>query len=141
MLFTSAELSKPKRIQGALVTDDEIHRVVDYIKSHSEPVTYDDTITERQVGALYLSHGGGDDDDPLLLDAKDIIGRAGKASASLLQRHLKVGYARAARILDILEGQGFIGPSDGAKPREILMRQDEAGFDSDSADDSVEPEI
>jgi S-DNA-T family DNA segregation ATPase FtsK/SpoIIIE len=64
--------------------------------------------------------GDGEDDDPLLPDAKEEIIRAGKASASLLQRRLKVGYARAARLLDLLEQEGFIGPADGAKPREIL---------------------
>ena len=71
-------------------------------------------------GGGNVSHGIDDDSDPLIPEAKEEIIRAGKASASLLQRRLKVGYARAARLLDLLEQDGFIGPGDGAKPREIL---------------------
>ena len=75
--------------------------------------------------------GGGmdEDSDPLIPEAKEEIIRAGKASASLLQRRLKVGYARAARLLDLLEVEGFIGPGDGAKPREILKVEFTKGMD------------
>lgn len=121
MLYTSPELSKPRRIQGALVSDEEIKRVVDYLKSQGEGPDYDETITEKQKSSTVFAGGfGGEDDDPLLPEAKEVIKQAGKASASLLQRRLKVGYARAARLLDLLEAEGFIGPGDGAKPREIL---------------------
>lgn len=122
MLFTSPELSKPRRIQGAFVSDDEIKRVVDYLKSESEGPDYDETITEKQRSATVFSGGDNMDNDPLIPEAKEVIAQAGKASASLLQRRLKVGYARAARLLDLLEAEGFIGPGDGAKPREILMQ-------------------
>jgi S-DNA-T family DNA segregation ATPase FtsK/SpoIIIE len=143
MLFSTAELGTPKRIQGALVTDSEISRVVDFIKSKCEPVDYDFSVTQRNgggpggAGSIGGGAGGdGEDDDPLIPDAKEEIIRAGKASASLLQRRLKVGYARAARLLDLLEQEGFIGPADGAKPREILKadfgRQLE--LDSESAE-------
>lgn len=123
MLFTTAELATPKRIQGAFVSDDEIKRVVEFLKSRYDPADYDLNVTERSSrGETRFSSGipVEDDSDPLLPDAKEEILRAGKASASLLQRRLKVGYARAARILDLLEQEGFIGPGDGAKPREIL---------------------
>lgn len=127
MLLSTAELATPKRIQGAFVSDTEISRVVEYIKSKYDPADYDFSVTQRvsngSSGSTSFGGGGGgdgEDDDPLLPDAKEEIIRAGKASASLLQRRLKVGYARAARLLDLLEQQGFIGPSDGAKPREIL---------------------
>ena len=125
MLLSTAELATPKRVQGALVTDPEISRVVDFIKSKCDPADYDFSVVQRPGGAnnTSFSGGGGDDgedDDPLIPDAKEEIIRAGKASASLLQRRLKVGYARAARLLDLLEQEGFIGPGDGAKPREIL---------------------
>jgi S-DNA-T family DNA segregation ATPase FtsK/SpoIIIE len=106
---------------------------VDFIKSKYEPVEYDYSVTERPGASADGSAGGGiadEDSDPLIPDAKEEILRAGKASASLLQRRLKVGYARAARLLDLLEQEGFIGPGDGAKPREILKgdsgRQGEA---------------
>lgn len=123
MLFSTAELATPKRIQDSFVSETEIHRVVEFIKSKYEPADYDFTVTERhQSGTVF--GGGGDvsdeDSDDLLPEAKEEILRAGKASASLLQRRLKVGYARAARLLDLLEEEGFIGPGDGAKPRELL---------------------
>lgn len=126
MLYTTAELSTPKRVQGAFVSDDEIKRVVDFIKSKYEPADYDLSVLERPSGGDTKFTNGipvEDDSDPLLPDAKEEILRAGKASASLLQRRLKVGYARAARLLDLLEQEGFIGPGDGAKPREILNVQ------------------
>ncbi|PIS05200.1 MAG: cell division protein FtsK [Candidatus Buchananbacteria bacterium CG10_big_fil_rev_8_21_14_0_10_42_9] len=120
MLFLTAELGKPIRLQGAFATEEEVKKVVRYLKDKSN-AEYIDGITEKQTG---VEIGSGVDDeggeDELLGDAKQIIIQAGKASASLLQRRLRVGYARAARILDILEQQGFIGPADGAKPREIL---------------------
>jgi S-DNA-T family DNA segregation ATPase FtsK/SpoIIIE len=122
MLFSTAELATPKRVQGAFVSDGEISKVIDFIKSKYEPVDYDYTVIERtRTGtAGSSSDQSEDDDDPMLEEAMEEIIRAGKASASLLQRRLKVGYARAARILDLLEQRGFIGPADGAKPREIL---------------------
>jgi S-DNA-T family DNA segregation ATPase FtsK/SpoIIIE len=122
MLFTTAELATPKRIQGGYVSDAEISRVVEFIKSKYEPADYDLSVTERQGSGTAFALGEGDeeDSDPMLPAAKEEILRAGKASASLLQRRLKVGYARAARLLDLLEQEGFIGPGDGAKPREIL---------------------
>lgn len=126
MLFTTAEMSSPKRVQGAFVSDDEIKRVVDFIKSKYEPADYDLSVLERPSnGDTKFTNGipVEDDSDPFIPDAKEEILRAGKASASLLQRRLKVGYARAARLLDLLEQEGFIGPGDGAKPREILNVQ------------------
>ena len=121
MLTISADLSKPLRIQGAYVSDEEIDRVTRFLRESGEP-SYQDGVTVKQAvptidGAL---SGDDDDDDELLEPAKEVILQAGKASASLLQRRLRVGYARAARLLDLLEAQGFIGPGDGAKPREIL---------------------
>jgi len=123
MLFTSAELSKPKRLQGAFLSDDEIKRTVDYIRSHTEeaPEYIPDVTERRPMGASGSSVEFDDESDPLLHDAKDTVLRAGKASASLLQRRLKVGYARAARLLDLMEEQGVIGPGEGAKPRAILV--------------------
>ena len=120
MLFLSADLSKPKRLQGAFVSDAEIKKVTDFIKDNYGAPDYQDEIVDRSSvggrGTVFSNNDG----DELLPEAKDVIVRAGKGSASLLQRRLKIGYARAARILDILEEQGFIGPADGAKPREIL---------------------
>lgn len=123
MLITSNDIPMPKRLQGAFVSEAEIGRVVDFVKSKYDPPEYDPGVVERPAGGPTVFGGGAgfeEDSDPLINDAKEEIIRAGKASASLLQRRLKVGYARAARLLDLLEQEGFIGPADGAKPREIL---------------------
>jgi len=121
MLYLGPEMSRPKRIQGVYLADKEISDVVRYIKSHGE-VEYD----EKLLGATSAVGGGmgggfGSSDEPLMNEAIEVIRESGKASASLLQRRLKLGYARAARILDLLEEQGIIGPSDGAKAREIFL--------------------
>lgn len=122
MLFISSEFNKPHRIQGAFVGDKETHRVVDFFKSQAGAVIYNDEVTERPKQSLNIpgfENGGDGDSDDLLEEAKAEVLRAGKASASFLQRRLKVGYARAARLLDLLEEQGVIGPGEGAKPREV----------------------
>jgi len=120
LLFTSATLSKPRRIQGAYVSESEIERIADILRSHGEP-SYQEAVTIKVSGG---KNNGDDDDggDPLYNEAKNIVIETQKASASLLQRHLRVGYARAARLLDLLEKNGVVGPGEGAKPREILYR-------------------
>ncbi len=122
MLFTSAEFNKPKRIQGAFIGEKEVKKVVDFFKVQVGAVIYNEDIVEkpkRNLGIPGFESEGSDDDDPLLQEATEEVRRAGKASASLLQRRLRVGYARAARLLDIMEQQGIIGPGEGAKPREV----------------------
>ena len=120
MLYTAAEISKPKRLQGAFVNDQEIKNVVDFIKNKYDPVSYNNEVLEKSSSATSFGISSGDG-DTLLPEAVQVIFQAGKGSASLLQRRLKVGYARAARLLDIMEEQGIIGPADGAKPRELLI--------------------
>jgi S-DNA-T family DNA segregation ATPase FtsK/SpoIIIE len=128
MLFSSVSLTKPKRIQGALISDQEIKRVVSYIKEKSGSPNYITEIVERQkvrgVAGVGID-GGSDDDDELFQEAKELIINSGKASASFLQRRLSIGYARAARLLDILEESGIIGPSNGAKAREIMVTKEQ----------------
>lgn len=122
MLFISGELSKPKRIQGAFVSEDEAEKVIDFIKkSNAAPeenglVDKVDDIINRAAEA-----GEEGDDDELYNEAVEVVRSANKASASLLQRRLKVGYARAARLLDIMEARGVVGPGEGAKPREVYQ--------------------
>jgi S-DNA-T family DNA segregation ATPase FtsK/SpoIIIE len=142
MLFTSAELSKPKRLQGAFSSDEDIRRVIEHLKESGEP-EYLDAVVEKSSGPSGINIPGSDNSgDDLLPEAKRVILQAGKASASLLQRRLSVGYARAARILDLLEEQGFIGPGDGAKPREILAREiDETDAPDEAAEAENEDEV
>jgi len=144
MLFISAELGKPVRIQGSYVSDEEIERVVQVLKESGAP-TYEEGVTERSMngngnGLAGVDEGYDDDEDDLLPEARAVILQAKKASASLLQRRLRVGYARAARLLDLLEAQGLIGPGDGAKPRQVLVRGDEQEYVSDE-EDTAEEEI
>ncbi len=120
MLFTSSELSKPRRLQGALVSEAEIERIVNHLRNGNEP-NYLSEVTEKQVSRVVSGLDDIGSDDELLSSAKEVIWQANKASASLLQRRLRIGYARAARLLDLLEEEGIIGPGDGAKPREILI--------------------
>jgi S-DNA-T family DNA segregation ATPase FtsK/SpoIIIE len=121
MLFVSAEFTKPKRVQGAYIGEKEVKRVVEFFKGQTGAVIYDEQITEKpkRAGGIPGLGGGEEIDDDLYEEAKAEVMRAGKASASLLQRRLRIGYARAARILDILEDNGVIGPGEGAKPREV----------------------
>ncbi|MFA6215521.1 MAG: DNA translocase FtsK 4TM domain-containing protein [Patescibacteria group bacterium] len=121
MLYVSADISKPKRLQGAFASDDDIKRVIEYLKNQEEPEYIDEVVERQQMSGSDFQSVDDGESDPLLPEAKEVIMRAKKASASLLQRRLRVGYARAARILDLLEEQGVIGPGDGAKPREVLM--------------------
>ncbi|OGM00709.1 hypothetical protein A2480_04725 [Candidatus Uhrbacteria bacterium RIFOXYC2_FULL_47_19] len=122
MLFVSSDLSKPKRIQCCYVSDRDIKQVVGFIvEKMDEPVEYVEGVTEKKTGGSSSFSGADDDDDELYDEARATVVKAGKASASYLQRRLKVGYARAARLLDLLEERGIIGPGDGAKPRQILV--------------------
>ncbi len=131
MLFLTAEISKPKRIQGAYVSDKEIKKVTNYLKDKAGEPNYLEGITDKQkvrgIGGAGLddNEGGEGDYDDLFEEAKEIVVNMGKASASLLQRRLSIGYARAARIMDELEEAGVIGPANGAKPRDILITKEQ----------------
>ncbi|MEI6627152.1 MAG: DNA translocase FtsK 4TM domain-containing protein, partial [bacterium] len=123
MLYIGPETAKPKRIQGVFLADEEIKNVVDCIKKQVGSDFVDSLMVDKQAsGGLGIADfSSADDGDDLLSEAKQVIREAGKASASLLQRRLKIGYSRAARILDLLEEKGIIGASDGAKPREVFL--------------------
>lgn len=128
MLFMPKNLGKPIRVQGVYVSTKEIERVTNRLKLTIEP-TYDESIvagsTSGIPGGDTVGVGDGSDQDDLFHDAVALIKATGKASASLFQRRLSVGYARAARILDILEEHGLVGPANGAKPREIFISEEE----------------
>ncbi len=118
MLYQSAEVSKSKRVQGAFTTEDEAVKVVEFLKEQ-ESANYNEEITEQkhQTG----SFSSASSEDEMFAQAVEEVIRAGKASASLLQRRLRLGYARASRLIDIMEEQGIIGPQDGARPREVYI--------------------
>lgn len=121
MLFLPPDASKPVRIQGVLLADAEINNLIKYMKSLGLAPQYTAEVTEMPLGRLGGRGGGGDQDD-LFEEAVRTVCQYDRASASLLQRRLKVGYARAARIIDELEEAGIIGVGDGSKPRDVLVR-------------------
>ncbi len=126
MLFITPELSKPKRIQGAYVDDREIKKITRYIREQVGEAEYDDEIVEKhKVKGMAGVRFSDNDSDDLYGEAKDIIVNSGKASTSFLQRRLRIGYARAARLIDLLEESGIVGPANGARPREILISKEE----------------
>ncbi len=129
MLFYPVGYPKPVRVQGCFVSDTEVEQVVDFIKNKQQPAEYDDKIMEEIERQAVIEKKKGDkaggedmgDSDPLFNDAVDCVLDAGQASTSYLQRRLKVGYARAARLVDELEDRGIVGPLEGSKPREVLI--------------------
>ena len=121
MLYASATDPFPVRIQGTFVSDNEVENVVEYVKQYGEPEYIDDEIfveddDEVDVGPNLFGEG----EDPLYNKALEIVIQAGKASASYIQRRLKIGYNRAARLVEEMEARGIVGPANGSKPREII---------------------
>ena len=145
MLFSKVDWGKPRRIQGCFVSDDEINEIVEFVKSQSEPDYHEEILSAVAPASMSMAGGGGivrtgvaepQDDDPLIWEAAHIVVESQFGSTSGLQRRLKVGYARAGRIMDMLEEKGVVGPPDGSKPREVLL--DEEGL---AALESVDAEM
>ncbi len=132
MLMLTPSMSKPKRIQGAWVMDEEVVKITDHLRMQSAP-QYNDEIVSQPVqlngkGGVVMDFDGGSGGDDMFKDAVRVVVESRKASTSLLQRRLRVGYARAARIIEEMEEQGIIGPADGARPRDVLINSlDEIG--------------
>jgi S-DNA-T family DNA segregation ATPase FtsK/SpoIIIE len=132
MLFLAGDVGKPRRIQAPYASEKEVKKVVNFLRKQAGEPEYEEEITAAQPeGQISLDGKTVSFDDPLLEEAKDLIIRTGKASASYLQRRFRIGYARAASLLDMLEQKGIIGPADGAKPREVLMGKEEAPDESE----------
>lgn len=125
MLFNPMGMGKPIRVQGTFVTDGEVHKVIDFVKSQVENGTSsynEDILTKIERTNVQESM---DDSDDLLPEAIDLVVRSGQASVSMLQRRFRIGYNRAARIVDMMEARGIIGPQDGSRPRQVLMTEEE----------------
>lgn len=126
MLMTTATNPKPKRIQGAWVTDDEVVKITDFLRMQSPP-QYNDEVVSQPVhlngkgGVVMDFDSNSGDTDDMFKDAVRVVVDSGKASTTLLQRRLRIGYSRAARIMEELEEQGIVGPADGSRPREVLI--------------------
>jgi S-DNA-T family DNA segregation ATPase FtsK/SpoIIIE len=139
LLYLSAETVKPKRIQGAYVSEKEVKRVMEFFKKKGMGPIFKNELEESlkteldkretgekgEIGEIVERGFFFEGEDPLYEEAKKLVIRSKKASASLLQRHLRIGYARAARLIDILEERGVVGPGEGAKPREVYLPPEE----------------
>lgn len=135
MLFDPIGSTKPRRLQGCFVSDEEVERVVEYIKQRTEKAEYDTDVSDEidRLAVAGKQKGGaqpaGDEEegdaDAMLDDAIKVVVEAGQASTSLLQRRLKLGYSRAARIIDQMEERGIVGPYEGSKPRKVLITREE----------------
>ena len=121
MLFMPPGTSKLTRIHGPYVSEKEIERIVDFIKKQARP-SYDETITEYRADSSETEKSEGEFDEKYD-EAVELITELGQASISLVQRYLKVGYNRAARMIERMEAEGVVGPSDGVKPRKVLARK------------------
>lgn len=128
MLFLPAGEATPIRIQGSFVSDDEINRVVEFVKSQGHAPKFDEKMADLDKSPKEESNASNgsveDGDDPLYNEIVEFAVKTGKISASLIQRKYRLGYNRAARIIDLLEERGIIGPQNGSKPREVLVRLD-----------------
>jgi S-DNA-T family DNA segregation ATPase FtsK/SpoIIIE len=143
MLYLSSDSPKPIRLQSAFVSEEEIKKVVEYLKNQDaglpDQLDFDETSDNSNDSIFSAMVGGGsDDDDDLYEDARITVIEAGKASTSYIQRKLRVGYSRAARLMDILEERGVIGPADGSRPREILSQGNEEGAEEEEEDEEME---
>jgi S-DNA-T family DNA segregation ATPase FtsK/SpoIIIE len=150
LLMTLSDSPKPKRIQGAFISEPETTKIIDFIRMQRPP-QYDDEVVSQPVqlngkGGIVADYGGQDADDDMLKDAVQVVIDNRKASTSLLQRRLRIGYGRAARLIETMEEQGIVGAADGSRPREVLVHSmDEVfnpgagGIESDEAEFSAEP--
>jgi S-DNA-T family DNA segregation ATPase FtsK/SpoIIIE len=144
MLLLTASMPKPKRIQASFISDDETKKVIDFIKAQREP-NYNDEVVSQQV---QLNGRGGivpdtsEVDDDMWRDAVRVVIEGKKASTSLLQRRLRIGYGRAARLIEQMEEQGIVGTADGNRPRDVLVSSLDEVFPTNVADsdEDIEPE-
>jgi S-DNA-T family DNA segregation ATPase FtsK/SpoIIIE len=125
MLLLTADMPKPKRVQGAFISDEETNKITDFIRMQRPP-DYDDEVISQPVqlngrGGVVADYGGQDADDDMYKDAVRAVIEGRKASTSLLQRRLRIGYGRAARLIETMEEQGIISSADGNRPREVLV--------------------
>ena len=121
MLFKPIDENHPVRLQGSFISDEDVERIVAFVKNQAE-ADYDDSFDPGEVSESDMESGGGDDEgDPLFEEAKALVIETQKASASMIQRRLSVGFNRATRLMEELEAAGVIGPAEGTKPRKVLQ--------------------
>ncbi|MGI5959544.1 MAG: DNA translocase FtsK 4TM domain-containing protein [Massiliimalia sp.] len=151
MMFAPVGVQKPTRLQGCFVTDQERDQVIEFVKNSTNAAEYDDKIMDeiekqavQEKGKEKGNDGGGfEEEDPLMNQAIECVVEAGQASTSYLQRRLKVGYARAARLIDDMEAKGIVGPFEGSKPRQVMITKNqwaEMKLNQDTLREGTSPE-
>jgi S-DNA-T family DNA segregation ATPase FtsK/SpoIIIE len=125
MLFSPVGVSKPIRAQGAFVTEKEIKNIVSYLREHGQSLEYEQEVLEFKNNKNLFIETEEEEEDELFNEAISIINNNKQASISILQRKLRIGYTRAARLIDLMEKRGIVGPYDGRNPRKILLSEDE----------------
>ena len=125
MLFNPLGMGKPLRVQGTFISDDEVHRVIEHVKAQVEETTYSEDVMDTIERGDMAATAASDETDELLPEAIACVVAAGQASVSMIQRRFRVGYNRGARIMDMLEERGIVGPQDGSRPRQVLLSQEE----------------
>jgi S-DNA-T family DNA segregation ATPase FtsK/SpoIIIE len=138
MLYASGEMSKPTRIQSPFISEEEVKEVVNHLAKQykeAEPDKIDFSSTEGAASDISVGSDeeGDEEDDELFEEARELVINMDKASTSLVQRKLKVGYARAARLMDMLEERGVVGPAEGAKPRRVIANEETDSFPADES--------
>ena len=123
MLFNPMGMGKPIRVQGAFISDSEVNKVIDFVKGQVKDVDYNQDVLTRIERTDQTA--AEDDGDELLSDAIELVVRSGQASVSMLQRRFRIGYNRAARIVDMMEARGIVSPQDGSRPRQVLISEEE----------------
>jgi S-DNA-T family DNA segregation ATPase FtsK/SpoIIIE len=145
MLYKTTDMAKPVRIQGPLIEKDEIDKVNDFLREQQAP-QYNDEVVSMPVqlngrGGIVTEYPSLDSNDTMWRDAVRVVIENSKASTSLLQRRLRIGYGRASRMIDEMEERGIVGPADGARPREVLIRSMDEVFGSDTSDDAIDEPV
>jgi len=138
MLYSPASAGKPLRVQGVFITTQEVDRIVKYWKKQGKPVFDQAFFGEKLKAATVGGSSVGGEEDVLFEQAVGWVVRAKQASTSMLQRRLKVGYSRAARLLDLMEEKGIVGPPEGSKPRKVLIQPEEAGIGSGDGQEEMQ---
>lgn len=142
MLFNPLGSGKPTRVQGTFISDQEVHDVIEFVKAQVEEVEYADNVMDsiERANVPDAEKGNRDLEDELLPEAIELVVHAQQASVSMLQRRFRIGYNRAARIIDMMEDRQIIGPSDGSRPRSVLISEEEFEFMTTSTED-IEDEL
>ena len=142
MLFNPLGGGKPVRVQGTFISDQEVHDVIKHVKSQVEEVEYADNVMDsiERANVPDAEKGNRDLEDELLPEAIELVVQAQQASVSMLQRRFRIGYNRAARIIDMMEDRQIIGPSDGSRPRSVLISEEDLDFMRESTED-IEDEL